>query len=250
MQIDSKKNVHQSSHNDLTSHKASEEEEILTSRFEKSSANKNMLKDDRDIKKQFESWRVEKSHNKSMLVKVKSKLRKLKRECKNKPKPIIKKINYLLRLTNEQLKYSRSISIPKLRRNLELMGSNTVVNSNTDEDSQMKCNPDTFRKLDSDRGYESQGVNFITPELGIACFDNFKLPNNKKSSLIELDKFKSGMNKFNLPLHLLSKNSHQLSLIQNSTANTNRSEKGTSFLITLYRYTCFKIPRWTVKPYL
>jgi len=122
------------------------------------------------------------------------------------------------------------MSIPKFVRNFELAGSNTFMSNDKDEEGQSKYNADTFRKLDSDRGYESQGTNnFITPELGL-LLEKSKLSKSKKSSMIELEKFKGGANKFSLPLHLLHQNSHQMSLIQNSTANTNRSDKTKLFV--------------------
>ena len=91
---------------------------------------------------------------------------------------MVKQISHLMRLVNEQLKYSRSISIPKIRRNFELGGSNTVIN-NGDENNQFKYNLDTFRRLDSDRGYESHGVNFVSPELGPSALEQSKMINTK-----------------------------------------------------------------------
>jgi len=65
------KTVHKASNNELEPTKESEEE-ILTSRFEKSSANKNLLPtEESSLNKHFVSWKDEKTYNKGVLMKVK-----------------------------------------------------------------------------------------------------------------------------------------------------------------------------------
>jgi hypothetical protein len=119
-----------------------------------------------------------------------------------------------LKSVNEQLKFSRSISIPKLKKNREHINCNILYAKNQEgkESENYIPNPDTFRKLDTDRGYESQGINnLLVSDLPEKKY----FPVSKKMSIIEPSKFK-------LPLHLVPQ--HPLSLVQNSSTNTGRSE--------------------------
>lgn len=117
---------------------------------------------------------------------------------------------------SEQLKFSRSISIPKLRRNGEAISSNLLYAKTEKDGDQYMPNPDTFRKLDTDRGYESQSINSIGLGNLVATEPKYNTK-SKKMSIIEENKFK-------LPLHLLKPNPTNLTA-QTSAAGTNRSEK-------------------------
>lgn len=169
----------------------------------------------RDSKHQFQNTNYEGLNNKTVLQKIKIKLKKFKKENK-KNKYVQSQIASLMKLVNEQLKYSRSISLSKVKRTGDLISSNILYSKNSDKDIDTYVpNPDTFRKLDTDRGYESQGVNnFMIP--GIACQEQKYSTKTKKMSNVDESKFK-------LPLHLVNKN-HQLSLVQNSSRGTERNE--------------------------
>lgn len=212
--IDSK-TVQKISNEGLDAHNMGEEE-IQTSRFEHTDSKHNLIPEEHYKRKHLRSSQYDTSKNKGILLKVKSKLKKIKKDYK-KSKHIQSQVAHLLKVVNEQLKFSRSISIPKLKRNPDLISSN-ILYSNTAEkeyDNYLP-NPDTFRKLDTDRGYESQGIaNLTMPNLGLKN-ENSAKSKVKKMSIIEENKFK-------LPLHLL-KNSNQ-QMIHSSAAGTNRSNR-------------------------
>ena len=81
---------------------------------------------------------------------------------------VLPHITHLLQLVNQELKYNRSISISKIKRSEELLNSNLLY-SNDCEEGDNNCympNPITFRKLDGERGYESQGINSLVMPSG------------------------------------------------------------------------------------
>lgn len=196
------------------------EEEILTSRFEPSDSTAKLLsKEENELRIHLNSSQFNTTKNKGVLVKIKAKLKKLRKDNK-KNKHIQTQVNQLLKLVNDQLKTSRSISIPRVKRNGELFNSNLLYSNNTaGECENYQPNPDTFRKLDTDRGYESQGVKPSSLANMIpATYDQKYSTKSKRMSTVDENKLK-------LPLHLVHSNTHQMSLIQNSVANTNRSDK-------------------------
>jgi hypothetical protein len=199
----------------LDSH-TSGEEEIQTSRFENTDSRHNLLIDEQYKRKHISSSQYDTSKNKGVLLKVKNKLKKFKKDNK-KSKHIQSQVAHLLKIVNEQLKFSRSISIPKLKRNPDMISSNILYSNTTEKEiDNYLPNPDTFRKLDTDRGYESQGTsNLVMPNLGLRS-DKSAKSRVKKMSIVEENKFK-------LPLHLLKNNNQQM--ILSSATGTNRSNK-------------------------
>lgn len=79
MNIAESKMTHKTANQEIDCYKPTEESEILTSRFEKSSGSKKLLhKEEPLLKPYMSSLRDERHYNKSVLIKVKNKLRKLK----------------------------------------------------------------------------------------------------------------------------------------------------------------------------
>lgn len=130
-------------------------------------------------------------------------------------------MNNLNKLVTEELKFSRSTSIPKLRKTGELFNSNLLYDKNESKDNDNYIpNPDTFRKLESDRGYESQGINSLLMPNMLAKTDSHQ--NKEDGTTAEESKLK-------LPLHLLNPAKSQLN--HNSAAVSNRGK----FLVTQFR---------------
>lgn len=131
------------------------EEGDLECRFDKSNVTTNQTADEFGFSSNVK-FNSEKSKHKAALLKAKNKLKRFKREYKCN-KGILIKINNLLKLTNNQLKLTRSISIPRIRGKPESLNSNILYSNETNQDTDgYKPNPDTFRKIETDRGFESQ----------------------------------------------------------------------------------------------
>lgn len=190
-----------------------EEDEIQTSRFPQSEFQHDLVPDEFSRRKHQRSRQYDTKKNKSVLQKVKTKLKKLKRENK-KNKQVLSAVNHLLKIVAEELKFSRSTSIPRLKKTGELFNSNLLYEKteNKEIDNYLP-NPDTFRKLDSDRGYESQGINSLM------------MPNmmsKTESKVIGETMQGVEQNQLKLPLHLLNPTKSQKS--HNSAAVSNRGK--------------------------
>ncbi|CAI2372871.1 unnamed protein product [Moneuplotes crassus] len=190
-----------------------EEDEIQTSRFPQSDFQCDLVPDEFSRRKHQRSKQYDTSKNKSVLQKIKAKLKKIKREHK-KNKEILSAMNNLNKLVTEELKFSRSTSIPKLRKTGELFNSNLLYDKNeSKENNNYIPNPDTFRKLESDRGYESQGINSLLMPNMLTKGDSHQ---NKEDGTTAEE------NKLKLPLHLLNPSKSQLN--HNSAAVSNRGK--------------------------
>jgi len=71
------------------------------------------------IRNQSNLGHVDKFQNRWLLIRIKNKLKRIKRENKG-DKIIVNQAQYLLKLTNDQLKLTRSISIPRIRGKTDL----------------------------------------------------------------------------------------------------------------------------------
>ncbi|CAI2369293.1 unnamed protein product [Moneuplotes crassus] len=185
------------------------QEEIQTSRFMQTDKN-NLLTEEFSRKKQRKSKQFEPSKERSV-VQVINKLKKIKKKYK-KSKEIVAAVNRLHKIIKGGLKFTRSTSIPRLTKTSDLFNPNALYKKNEDKDTDSYMpNPDTFRKLDTDRGYESQGINSLLMSNTLAKTDSRQNSCGRKHE----DQLK-------LPLHLLHPLQSQMS--HNSAAISKRGK--------------------------